>query len=543
MALRSVALMALVASVTCKEGFVFLGATGDNALRPNGVWQGLYESFAGGVFDASTIGIHVAMNAPHSVNELHSKVLATLSPLYAELKNNSGWTCKATAHDCSPEALLKDVQTNIWVGRDADAQAKNMTSSLSGYERVIVYLSIPPFAFAGWSKAASDNWGGGPKHRVHVAAEKPFGTSLTDADALHAGIIATVPEANVHLVDHWLSFFMNRHLPTFRGIVQPRLKGKGVHGQLEWGGKDFSKIVVTEYETRGLAGRGGFFDKVGQVRDMVQSHLLQVLALVLIDPAAPSRSTAKLDLFNSMTVEKCTQGQYDGFLLEPKLSYHNVSADSTLTTMTFDVDLDAWKDVEVVISTGKDMGTTLYTVELFERDGPGVLTYEIGKEETGVAGIKVRGWPLRDSSAFDAPYPGFTDTKTFHVQPAVSAGDGYILQYSDPGMYFPKPYAMMLSALLKNDYSQAFVTYPECRRSWEVVTGSSAAACLDPPPETVDVYKPPATCGHAPPAVCYEGFTVQHLYAVTFACTTAHDAMYKNVSLYQAKCHSPLVKA
>jgi glucose-6-phosphate 1-dehydrogenase len=46
-------------------------------------------------------------------------------------------------------------------------------------------------------------------------------------------------------------------------------------GPLEWSGKGFSKIVVTEHETRGLEGRGGFFDKVGQVRDMVQSHLLQ----------------------------------------------------------------------------------------------------------------------------------------------------------------------------------------------------------------------------------------------------------------------------
>ena len=176
---------------------------------------------------------------------------------------------------------------------------------------------------------------------------------------------------------------------------------------------------------------------------MVQSHLLQVLALMLIDPAAASRSAAKLALFNAMGVEKCVQGQYDGFLLEPKLGYHNASADSTLTRMTFDVGVDAWADVEVVITTGKDMGVTLYTVELFQRDGPGVLTYEVGKEETGVAGIKVKGWPLRDTSSFDAPYPGFSDGKTFRAHPSVTAGgDGYILSYNDDAsMYFPKPCA------------------------------------------------------------------------------------------------------
>ena len=93
-----------------KNGFVFLGATGDNALRPSGVWSGLFESFAGGVFSESSVGIHVAMNAPHTKEELQTKVMTTLAPLYAELKNNSGWSCKATGGDCSPAAMLKDVQ-------------------------------------------------------------------------------------------------------------------------------------------------------------------------------------------------------------------------------------------------------------------------------------------------------------------------------------------------------------------------------------------------------------------------------------------------
>ena len=146
------------------------------------------------------------------------------------------------------------MQVNIWPTREADAQAKNMTQSLAGYERVTVYLSIPPFVFGDWSKAAADNWAEGSKNRVHIAAEKPFGTSTSDADSLHASIISAVPEDNLHLVDHWLSFFMDRHLPAFRSLVQPRLTGSGEDKRLEWSGKDFSKIVVTEYETRGLEG-------------------------------------------------------------------------------------------------------------------------------------------------------------------------------------------------------------------------------------------------------------------------------------------------
>merc|ERR1712054_576151 len=96
---------------------------------------------------------------------------------------------------------------------------------------------------------------------------------------------------------------------------------------------------------------------------------------------------------------------------------------------------------------------------------------------------------------------------------------------------------MMISALLSGEYGQAFVTYPECHRSWQVVTGTSPAECLDPPPAKVAVYQPPAACKHTPLAVCYNGTTVEQLYDVTFACSSAHDKLYSNVSLYQAKCH------
>jgi len=526
-------LSALAVVAEGKDGFVFLGATGDNALRPAGVWTGLYEAFAGGVYSKDTVGIHVAMNAPHSLDELNQKVTESLTPLYEELKNNKGWKCQAKDGDCSPQALLKDVVVNIWVGRDANAQAANMTASLQDYERVTVYLSIPPFVFGSWSKAAVTNWGEGEKHRVHVACEKPFGTSLSNADQLHQSIIdAGVPESNLHLVDHWLSFFMNRNLPTFRPIVERALG-------ISFNTKDIEKIVITEYETRGLEGRGEFFDNVGQVRDMVQSHLLQVMGLVLLEPSANSHSDAKLAIFKQTTVKQCSFGQYDGFLLEPKLGFHNASADATLCTVSLEANTGDWKDVTVVIQTGKDMGETLYTVDIYQRGmhGESVLTYEVGKEETGVAGIKVKDWPLKDASAFQAPLPGFVGSKTMTMTPNVNQGTGYILQYSDPNMYFPKPYAMMVSALLQADYSAAFVTYPECQASWQIVTANGPQECLDPLPQNVKVYTPPSKCGNTPPQVCFEKETVEDLYDKTFACSAAHDHLYSNVSLYQAKCH------
>jgi len=533
-------LLAFAPAVFARDAFVFLGATGDNALRPSGVWSGLYEAFAAGVFNKDSVGIHVALNVPHTVDEMNKEVVASLTPLYQELKQNKGWKCLAEGGDCSPQRLLKDVVVNIWKDRDPNAQAADMKASLTEYERITVYLSIPPFAFGSWSEAAVLNWGQGAKHRVHVAAEKPFGTSLADADRLHKSILdAGVPENNLHLVDHWLSFFMIRNMPIWRGLVE-RMLG------IDFSSKGFSRIVITEFETRGLDGRGGFFDGVGQVRDMVQSHLLQVMALALVDPDAKPRSDAKLAIFKSAMISSCDLAQYDGFLLEPKLKFHNASADATLCKVALDVGLDAWKNVKIIIQTGKDMGELSYTVDFHQRDGNGILTYEVGKEETGVAGIKVANWPLANNiSVYGAPFPGFDPSKTWPESPpeVSSSGNGYLLNYNKPGIYFPKPYAMMVAALLKADYSAAFVTYPECHESWRVVTARGDRECLDPPPENVKVYTPPASCGNKAPSVCFKKWgrsknqTVQDIYDFTFSCTAAHDTEFKNISIYQSKCH------
>merc|ERR1712021_316736 len=148
------------------------------------------------------------------------------------------------------------------------------------------------FAFADWADATGRNWG---PDRTNVAAEKPFGVSTEDADDLYNGIVEILPEENLKIVDHWLSFFMIKNMPNFRGILESSL---GV----SWDDKSFSKIVITEHETRGLEGRGGFFDGVGQVRDMHQSHLLQLLGYLLIDPSTTTEGlgAAKLDVFQNV---------------------------------------------------------------------------------------------------------------------------------------------------------------------------------------------------------------------------------------------------
>merc|ERR1712048_689409 len=111
------------------------------------------------------------------------------------------------------------------------------------------------------------------------------------------------------LTDHWLSFFMNSHLPNFSKILQQKLG-------ISWSSADIGRIVVTEYEQCGFGGRGAFIDGLGQVRDMIQSHLLQVLALTMVDPKADDLSAAKLAIFKDLSVssKSCELWQFDGLL-------------------------------------------------------------------------------------------------------------------------------------------------------------------------------------------------------------------------------------
>merc|ERR1711971_518552 len=261
--------------------------------------------------------------------------------------------------------------------------------------------------------------------------------------------------------------------------------------------RGIKKITVTEYEARGFGGRGAFIDGLGQVRDMVQSHLLQVLALTMVDPEAADLSIAKLAILQNLSLspKECELWQFDGLLESKKLKYHSSFSDSTFSRVNLQSAADQWNNVELVIQTGKAMDIDLYTIEVHQRDGHGVLTYNIGKEEVGIGDIKVTNWVLNDLGEFPAPLPGFKAGSTRMVAPHVdSAGNGYILRYEDPTLYFPKPYSHIVYALITADYGAAFVTWPECQRSWEVIAGSSPSVCLGPAPGKVKIYIPSFLC-------------------------------------------------
>merc|ERR1719183_2319451 len=144
-----------------------------------------------------------------------------------------------------------------------------------------------------------------------------------------------------------------------------------------------------------------------------------------------STNDAKMEVFQSLKLEGCELKQFDGLLESKWLKYHPTFADSTFCRVHLQSSMDKWRNVELVIQTGKAMDINLYTIEVYQKDGQGVVTLDIGKEEVGIGDIKMTNWTLKDSSAFSAPIPGFTTGKTMQFTPKVdAAGNGYILRYN-----------------------------------------------------------------------------------------------------------------
>lgn len=236
---------------------------------------------------------------------------------------------------------------------------------------------------------------------------------------------------------------------------------------------------------------------------MIQSHLLQVLALTVVD-ADQGRDAAKLEFLNSLALDDCELKQFEGLLRSKKLKFHGDFADSTFCKVSVKSSMKQWQNTELVMQTGK--------------------AYFCGELE------------LVDASEFDAPAPGLSESSMKVVPSFDKDGNGVIVDYNDPKLYFPKPYSKIVTSVFDGDYGSSFLTFDQCKKSWEIVTGSSPSVCLDPKPEDVLVYLPAFLCDLQAPEMCDQHKTVKDLYDSDYACTAEHDKWYADVDFYKAKC-------
>ena len=236
--------------------------------------------------------------------------------------------------------------------------------------RRLFYLATPPAQFAPIMRHLSDAKLAGPGYApaaggwARVVVEKPFGHDLATARALNAEVGRRFDENDVYRIDHFLGKEIVQNLFALRfanGIFEP-----------VWNRNYVKHVQITAAEPIGVEGRGGYYETAGALRDMVQNHLLQLCALVAIEPPAEWNPRAlrdeKVKVLRSVRriapaeVDRvAVRGQYgagevDGARVPGYRSEGQVSADSPVETyaaLTLHIDNMRWADVPFYLRSGK----------------------------------------------------------------------------------------------------------------------------------------------------------------------------------------------
>jgi glucose-6-phosphate 1-dehydrogenase len=272
-----------------------------------------------------------------------------------------------TNNVCDPEVMAKFrarlhmVQVNPVEGSDYD-KLKGVLDDIENYNQVcmsrLFYLSIPPQVYGPVVRELGDHGlNTGCKHGnapSRLLVEKPFGYDLRSAEDLITATAEHFTEEQVFRIDHYLAKETAQNILTFRRY-NPLFSSV-------WNNEHVSKIDVYAAEKIGIEGRANFYDHIGAMRDLVQSHLLQLLAITTMDlpndltdaTAVHENKRTLLELVKPPAPDKITEevvrAQYDTYRAE-------VGNDDSTTESFVSVGLtianDRWQDVPIRITTGK----------------------------------------------------------------------------------------------------------------------------------------------------------------------------------------------
>jgi glucose-6-phosphate 1-dehydrogenase len=230
---------------------------------------------------------------------------------------------------------------------------------IGGQPRRLFHLAVPPAAFGSVIKMLGAT---GLAHGLtRVIVEKPFGTDLASAQALNAEIHEVFDESQIFRIDHFLGKESVDNILALRfanGLFEP-----------VWNRQHISYVQIDVPETLSIEGRAGFYEKTGAYRDMIVTHLLQVLGIVAMEPPASLSAKALRDetvkVFECVppiNVKHVVRGQYDGYLAEPGVAPG--SQTETFVALRAEVDNWRWAGVPFCLRTGKCLGASRQVVTL-----------------------------------------------------------------------------------------------------------------------------------------------------------------------------------
>ncbi|HUG64736.1 MAG TPA: glucose-6-phosphate dehydrogenase [Gaiellaceae bacterium] len=432
------------------DALVVFGITGDLARRST--IPALYSLAQQGLLTCPVVGVGRRPVAPDELARHVSDAVAV-------------------AEDRVDQQVLGDLLGRLaYIGGDAEEGSlyDRLRGALEGSDLPVFYLATPPAMFDEIAEELAKAGLVGDASRLVV--EKPFGTDLESARELNRKLTAIFPEERLFRIDHFLG----------KEPVQDIMYLRFANALFEpiWNREHIASVQITMAEDFGVEDRGAFYDPVGATRDVLQNHLLQVLALVAMEPpsgdhdAIPRR---REDVFRAMPAvdpRDAVFGQYVGYR-----DIEGVKSDSeteTFVALRLVIENWRWAGVPILVRAGKALPMTATEIVIRLQRVPQLQFGQHRLYSPGHDDIVLRiGRHAGVSIYVRAKTPGKA------VSQPVSLDLDFAEELGEP----PQPYERLLSDALRGDPT-LFPRWSVIEETWRIVQ-----PLLDASPP-VELYQP-----------------------------------------------------
>jgi glucose-6-phosphate 1-dehydrogenase len=332
---------------------VLFGASGDLAARK--LFPGFFRLYREGLMPEEFRIIGSGRHSPGSDDDFRTHVRKALEE-HGECDPNKGWDEFASR--------LSFVTSSAEDGTDLAQAVADAEAAIDASGERLVYLSVPPRATQEMVRMLGRT---GLAENCSLVVEKPFGHDYESARELNATLHEFLAEDSIYRIDHFLG----------KEAAQNILALRFANGMFEpiWNRDHISYVQIDVPEAIDIQGRAGFYEETGAFRDMIVTHLLQILGIVALEP--PSRIDAdalhleRTKLFDSIRpidTERVVFGQYEGYREVPDVA--DDSNVETFAALEVRVDTWRWSGVPFYLRTGKAMAEGRRTVTIGFTEAP-----------------------------------------------------------------------------------------------------------------------------------------------------------------------------